>query len=180
MVEKIDKPQAPPAYQILPTKETKDDQSQKQEYEEGDEHYQKGGTSESWGKFRGRAITIKPVRTPRDRIDKVLFRNAVLRSGMGILEVTVVWKDGRKTEPVLFLIPRTEEYMKLRIMKRGQAVPENYWAKGDPIEMGIVQFESASGSWAPKELEREAKTQKPAAKSKVSGFFASLWRRAFK
>jgi len=180
MVEKVDRPQAPPAYQILPTKETKDDQSQKQEYEEGEEHYQKGGGGAEWGKFRGRAVTIKPVRAPRDRIDRVLFRNTVMRSGMGILEATVVWKDGRTTEPVLFLIPRPEDYMRLRILKRGQVVPENYWAKGDEVEMGLVQMEPTSGSWGPEELKREAKAQKQAPKSKFSNFFVSLWRKVFK
>lgn len=161
MVEKVDRPQqTPPAYHILPTKEAKDDHSRRQDYEEGEEHYQKNKGSGEWTKYRGRTMTIKPVRAPRDKIDRVLFRSTVLKSGMGILEATVVWKDGRTTEPVLFLIPRTDEYMKLRILKRGQVVPENYWAKSDPIEMGIVQLEPPSGSWGMKELEREDKVVK--------------------
>lgn len=163
MVEKVDKPQAPPAYQILPTKEAKDDQSRKQEQEEGEEHYQKSDVGADWGKYRGRAMTIKPVRVARDRIDRVLFRNTVLKSGMGILEASVVWKDGRTTEPVLFLLPRPEDYMKLRLMKRGQTVPDNFWAKGDQIDMGIVQMEPQSGSWSTKDLSHEAKARKAVA-----------------
>ena len=162
MVEKIDKPQAPPAYQILPSKEAKDDESKREQYEEGEEHYQKGSGSEQWAKYRGRAMTIKPVRVPRDRIDRVLFKNTVLKSGMGILEAAVVWKDGRTTDPVLFLIPRPDEYMKIRLLKRGQVVPENYWAKGPEIEMGLVQMEPTSGSWGTTELKREAKVVRTA------------------
>ncbi len=172
MVEKIDRPQAPPAYQVLPSKEAKEDQSRRQEYEEGEEHYQKSASSSEWGKYRGRAMTIKPVRVPRDRIAKVLYRSASLKSGMGILEATVVWKDGRTSEPVLFLIPRLEEYMKVRLLKRGQPVPENYWAKSDPVEMGLVQMEPTSGSWEMKELRREAKTT--AGPVKKGSFPASL------
>lgn len=162
MVEKVDKPQAPPAYQILPSKEAKDDESKREQYEEGEEHYQKGGGSEQWAKYRGRAMTIKPVRVPRERIDRVLFKNTVTKSGMGILEAAVVWKDGRTTDPVLFLIPRPDEYMKIRLLKRGQVVPESYWAKGPEIEMGLVQMEPSSGSWGTKELKREAKAVRAA------------------
>ncbi len=169
MVERINKPEAAPAYHILPAKETKDDESKKQDYEEGEEHYQKSQGGGDWAKYRGRAMTIKPVRAPRERIARVLFRNTALKGGMGILEATVVWKDGRTTEPVLFLIPRTDEYMKLRLLKRGQPVPENYWARTDPIEMGIVQLEPTSGSWGMKELEREDKAVK-AARAKFSLF----------
>lgn len=162
MVEKVDKPQAPPTYQILPSKEAKDDESKREQYEEGEERYQKGGGSEQWAKYRGRAMTIKPVRVARDRIGKVLYKNTVQKSGMGILEAAVVWKDGRTTDPVLFLIPRTDEYMRIRLLKRGQVVPESFWAKGPEIEMGLIQMEPSSGSWGAQELKREAKAVRAA------------------
>lgn len=173
MVEKVSKPEAPPAYHILPTKEAKEDQSRRQEYEEGEEHYQEGAAKGDWGKYRGRSMTIKPVRVSRDRINRLLFKNAVLRSGMGILEATVVWKDGRTTESALFLIPRTEDYMRLRVLKRGAAVPDSFWAKGSEIEMGIVQTEGPSGSWGTKELEREARTHETKAK-RISSWLSPI------
>lgn len=157
MVEKVSKPETPPTYQILPTKEAKEDQSRRQDYEEGEEAYQKTAAKGDWNKFRSRSMTIKPVRVPRTRIDRVLFKNTVLRSGVPILEAQVVWKDGRTTESAIFLMSGTEDYMKLKVFRRGQAVPETFWAKGPEIEMGIVQVESQSGSWGSKELEREDK-----------------------
>jgi len=161
MVERVSKPEAPPAYHILPAKEAKDDKSRKEQHEEGEEHYQKGEGKANWEKFRGRAMTIKPVRVPRDRIDRILFKNSILRSGVAILEGSVVWKDGRTTESALFLMAGTEDFMKLKRFRKGQVVPESFWAKGPEIEMGIVQVESPSGSWSIREIEREAKEEKP-------------------
>lgn len=160
MVERINRPEAPPPHRVQAAKETKDDDSRKEQERESEEKYQKMKPSGEWQKFRGRAMTIKPVRVPRDRIDRVLFRNIILRGGVCILEATVVWKDGRKTEPALFLLSRPEDFMRLKGMARGEKVPENYWARGPEIEMGVVQAESPSGSWGIQEVEEERKEQK--------------------
>ena len=131
MVERINRPEAPPTHRVQAAKETKEDQSRKEQERESEEKYQKTKSSGNWQKFRGRAMTIKPVRVPRERINRVLFRNTILRGGICILEATVVWKDGRKTEPALFLLPRPEDFMRLKGLKRGQVVAENFWARGE-------------------------------------------------
>ena len=173
MVERVSKPEAQPAYHILPAKEAKDDKSRKEQHEEGEEHYQKGEGKGDWSKFRGRAMTIKPARVPRARIDRILFRNTLMRAGVAILEATVIWKDGRTTESALFLLSGTEDYMRLKVFKRGQAVPESFWARGPEIEMGIVQGESPSGSWGTRELEREAR-QQAGGRKKISKFLSAI------
>jgi len=172
MVEKVSKPEAPPAYHILPAKEARDDQSRRQEQEEGEEAYQKTPAKGDWDKYRSRTMSIKPVRVPRSRIDRILFKNTVLRAGVAILEAAVVWKDGRTTESALFLMSGTEDYMRLKVLKRGQVVPESFWARGAEIEIGIVQGESPSGSWGTKELEREAKEE--AGVKKISRFLSAI------
>jgi hypothetical protein len=173
MVERVSKPEAPPAYYILPAKEAKDDKSRREQHEEGEEHYQKSAGKGNWEKFRGRAMTIKPVRVPRDRIDRILFKNVILRSGVAILEAAVVWKDGRTTESALFLMAGTEDFMKLKKFRKGQVVPESFWVKGPEIEMGIVQAESPSGSWSIRELEREAKEPEPG-RRKMSSWLSKI------
>lgn len=168
MVERINKPEAPSPHRVQAAKETKEDQSRREQERESEEKYQKSKSSGNWQKFRGRAMTIKPVRVPRERINRVLFRNTILRSGVCILEATVVWKDGRKTEPALFLLSRPEDFMRLKGLKRGQIVPERFWAKGEEIEIGVVQAESPSGSWGIQEVEEEHKEKAMPVKKRPS------------
>ena len=167
MVERINKPEAPPTYRVLPSKEAKDDQSQRQEYEEGEEAYQKAVQGGDFSKYRGRSMTIKPVKVQRNRIDRVLFKSTVLHAGSAILEASVMWIDGRTTDSALFLLSRTEDYMRLKIFKKGDPVPEQFWARGPEIELGIVQMEPQSGSWGSKELGRDNKTPKKADKKSI-------------
>jgi len=160
MVERISKPEAPPPYQILPAKEAKDDKSRREQEREMEERYQKSKGKGEWAKFSGRAMSIRPARVQRDRIEKVLYRNAILKSGICILDAVIIWKDGRRTEPALFLLPRREDFMKIKNYIKGQIVPENIWATGPEIEIGIVQLESSSGSWSIQEMEKEEKKEK--------------------
>lgn len=168
MVDRVNKPEAPPPYRILPTKEAKDDKSRREDQEEKEEKYQKSKGKGEWAKFSGRAMTIRPAKVQRDRIDKVLFRNALLKGGICILDSVIVWKDGRRTEPALFLLPRREDFMRIRTFARGQVVPEKFWATGPEIEIGIVQMESSSGSWSIQEVEKEEKKAEAAAAKKSS------------
>ena len=169
MVERINKPEAPPPHRVGAAKEAKEDQSKREHEREEERKYQKSKMGGDWKKFRGRAMTIKPVKVPRERIDRVLFRNALLRGGICILEASIIWKDGRKTEPALFILPRPEDFMRLKGHAKGQLVAETFWARGPEIEIGIVQAESPSGSWGIQEMEQEhkeeqrekAKTKKP-------------------
>jgi hypothetical protein len=168
MVERVSKPEAPPPYQILPTKEAKDDKSRREQERESEEKYQKSKGRGEWAKFSGRAMTIRPAKVQRDRIDRVLFRNALLKGGICILDSVIVWKDGRRTEPALFLLHRREDFMRIRTFAKGQIVPENFWAAGPEIEIGIVQAESSSGSWSIQEVEKEEKKTAAAAAKKFS------------
>lgn len=158
MVERINKPEAPPAYEVQATKETDDDQSRRENQEEP-EGSDKKDVGTGWSKFSSRKLIVKNIKVPKNRIDKVLFRNTALRSGSCVLEAKIIWKDGRSTEPALFMMNHIENYMRLKAFKRGQIVPEDFWAVGPEIQIGVVQEGSITGSWNLKEPARGKKTE---------------------
>jgi hypothetical protein len=173
MVEKVSRPDAPPPYRVEPSKETKDDKSRHEEEEERKESFQRKDKSSTWEKFSGRSLTVRTVKVARERIDRVLFGKAVLRGGVCILQTTVVYKDGRRTEPALFMLPRPEDYIKFKLYTRGRPVPEEYWAHGPEIQFGIVEIGSVTGSWNLKEEEGKEEAR-ALEKRKKSGLLAAL------
>ncbi len=159
MIDKIDRSEAPPPYRINQPKETKEDQHQQQNpREEMEREYQRRLEGKQWSKFGQRARTIKPVRVARERISHCLFKAANLHSGIGILQVDVHWKDGRVTANALMLITRLEDFIKLKKLRQGDKVPEELWARGPVVEMGIVQTISESGSFRAQEFRGDAAT----------------------
>ncbi len=141
MVEKIDRPEAPPPYRITKAKESREDQHQSSynQREEQEKQYQKQLEGNEWEKFERRTMVIKPVRVPRARIDRLLFRAAKLHSGTGILQVDVVWRDGRQTRGALVLLTHLEDFIRTKRFKPGETVPDSLWAHGTTIELGIPQ-----------------------------------------
>lgn len=165
MIDKIDRPEAPPPYRIGQAKETKEDQHQQQNpREEMEEEYKRRLEGKEWSKFEQRARTIKPLRVARDRIVRCLFKGSNLHSGVGILQVDVHWKDGRVTRDALMLITKLEDFMRLKKLAPGAVVPEELWARGPVVEMGIVQTMSESGSFPSSEF--GGREQKPVRRSK--------------
>jgi hypothetical protein len=173
MVEKVSRPDAPPPYRVEPSKETKDDKSRREEEEDRKESFQRKDKESTWEIFSGRSLSVRTVKAPRERIDRVLFSKAVLRGGVCILQTTVVWKDGRRTEPALFMLPRPEDYIKFKPYTRGRPVPEAYWAHGPEVQFGIVEMGSVTGSWNMKEEARKEEAQ-PGEKRKPSNLLAAL------
>ncbi|MFH1874106.1 MAG: hypothetical protein ABH859_02845 [Pseudomonadota bacterium] len=151
MVEKVSRPDAPPAYKVQETKETKDDQSRREDSQEQEEGYQKEDAAK-WNKFSSPAVTVETIKVPKERIAKVLFGRVVLRSGVSILEGKIIWKDGRQTESALFLLGQTEDYIRLKLYTKGREVPESFWARGPQVEIGIIKRGAITGSWNSRDL----------------------------
>ncbi|MFA4875319.1 MAG: hypothetical protein WC956_07885 [bacterium] len=160
MIEKIDRPEAPPSYRIGQAKETKEDQHQQQNpREDMEQEYKRRLEGKEWSKFGQRARTIKPLRVARERVLRCLFKAANLHSGIGLLQVDVHWKDGRVTRDALMLITRLEDFIKLKKLQPGHEVPDELWAKGPIVEMGIVQMHAEAASFPGREFEgSEAQT----------------------
>jgi len=153
MVEKVDRPEAPAPYVIREAKQTKEDRHQQHNPREDAEREQRRQIEgKEWRKFGRQNAVIKPLRVPRESISRCLYRAATLHSGIGTLMVDVGWKDGRLTRGALMLITRLEDFMRLRKLKPGEPVPEELWAKGPMVELGIIQRVAGGGAFPGKDI----------------------------
>jgi hypothetical protein len=153
MIEKVDRPETPPAYVIREAKQTKEDRHQRHTPREDAERERKRQMEQKeWQKYGKRDTTIKPLRVPREMILRCLYRFVTLHSGICTLTVDVNWKDGRWTRGALMLVTRLEDFIKLKKLAPGQEVPETLWVKGPMVEMGIIQTVAESGKFPGKDL----------------------------
>ena len=158
MVEKIDRPEAPHPYKVTSAKEARENLPQQQrQKEEQERRYKKKLETAGWGKFGTRTVVIKPMRVPRESIQRCLFNAVSLHSGVGILEADITWQDGRTIRRVLIRLRALEDFMRLKKFSPGEEVPENIWARGPTVEIGIPQVISRAGTPPSRAEEREAK-----------------------
>ena len=145
MVDKIDRPEAPPAYFITRAKDAKESQhEQKGQRDEEGERRQKEQAEKDWSKFDRKTTVIKPLQTKREKIARCLFRTVVLHGGVATLQVDVMWKDGHKTDGALVLLARLDDYLKLKRFAKGQEVPEEFWSRQGRVDLGIIQVISSA------------------------------------
>ena len=167
MVEKIDRPEAPHPYKVTRAKESRENlPRQQQQREEQEKRYKKKLETAEWRKFGTRTVVIKPMRVPRESIRRCLFSAVSLHSGVGILQADITWQDGRTIRRVLILLRALEDFMRLKKFSPGEEVPENIWARGPTVEIGIPQVLSRGGTPpGPRVEEREGgEGQEPAQK----------------
>lgn len=148
MVEKIDRPEAKPIYEIREPKGTHEDQHQSpNQREEAERQYKKQleGDQKEWSKFGQRSMVIKPFKVPTDRVNRIVFRAINLHKGVGIIQVDIIWKDGRDTKSALMRLARMEDYFRLRKLSSGEEVPRELWSSAPNLEFGILQSIGASG-----------------------------------
>lgn len=171
MVEKIDRPEAPHPYRVGRAKESRENlPQQQQQREEQEKRYKKKLETAEWGKFGTRTVVIKPVRVPRESIQRCLFRAVSLHSGVGILQADITWQDGRTIRRVLILLRALEDFMRLKKFSPGEQVPENIWARGPTVEIGIPQVISRAGTPpSPRAEEREEGQAREKAQKAISG-----------
>lgn len=140
MIERINKPEAPIPHRVEQSKQTKEDRHQQHNPRDDAEREQrKQIEGKEWKKFGRRDATIKQLRVPRESIARCLYRGITLHSGIGTLMVDVLWKDRKITRGALMLVRRLEDFIKLKKLNPGDAVPEAFWARGAVVELGIVQ-----------------------------------------
>lgn len=153
MIDKVDRPETPAPYVIREAKQTKEDRHQQHNPREDAEREQrKQIEGKEWKKFGRQSAVIKPLRVPRERIARCLYRGATLHSGIGTLMVDVAWRDNRLTRGALMLITRLEDFIRLKKLRPGEAVPEELWAKGPMVELGIIQRVKGGGGFPGKDI----------------------------
>lgn len=160
MIERINKPEAPTPHRVEQAKQTKEDRHQQHNpKDDAEREQQKQIEGGDWKKYGRQNATIKQVRVPRERIARCLYKAVTLHSGIGTLMVDVVWKDGKVTRGALLLVTRLEDFIKLKKLKPGEEVPEELWAKGPVVELGIIQRIAAGGGIPGKEIGRPREQQ---------------------
>ena len=169
MVDKVDRPETPAPYVIREPSQTKEDRHQQQDQKEEAERKQRkeieGG---DWRKFGKQNAIIKQLRVPRERIARCLYRAVTLHSGIGTLMVDVMWRDGKRTRGALMLVTRLEDFIRLKKLRPGEPVPEELWAKGPTVELGIIQRIVGSGRLPGKDIGgKGAREERPPAKEEA-------------
>jgi hypothetical protein len=157
MVDKVDRPEAPPTWRIKEAKRTQDDRPSQQQQESAEkkkEKFEKRNEG-TWQKFDSRSMIVKPMRIPLRDIKSVIFRNVTMHSGITTMEGDLHWTSGRVTEGAMFGIGGFDEFVKAKRFQPGQEVPREVWAKSDPLEVGIPQERAPSGPFAMEEIERQ-------------------------
>lgn len=168
MIDKIDRPEAPQPYQITRAKDAKESQHHQSNQREGEEkRRQKELTEKQWEKFDRRTTTIKPMRAARADIARCLFRAVSLHSGMGILQVDIIWKEGRATNGALVLLGTLEDFIALKKMSPGTPVPDKFWARGNTVEFGILEVLTAGTNLPAAAEEKKAPSPPPGKKTGI-------------
>lgn len=146
MIDKIDRPKEPKPYEITKPKDAKEDQHHEPDQrEEQEKRYQDELAEEDWGKFDRRQTAIRPLRVSKEQISRCLLRSVYMHSGVCMMVLDVVWKDGRKTQAAVCPAPRLEDYIRLKKIGTGHEVPEEFWARGAVVDLGIPQSAQAGG-----------------------------------
>src|SRR3989344_1591023 len=114
MVDKIDKPEPPPPYAIAGTTETKRDKPREERKQEDLPTFQQKNPSLYQEKFASETSVSKTIRVPLAQIERLLLKRATPRHGAPTAEADLVWKDGRVTENVSFLIHNWQDFLKIK------------------------------------------------------------------
>lgn len=167
MVDKIEKPDRPPAYSISGTTETKRDKPREEKGQEDLPTFKKEEPSLYREKFQSEVGISKTVYVPLDQIQKLLFRRATPRHGAPTVEADLVWKDGRTTEGISFLLHNWQDFLKIKNLKVGDIIPAEFWHSTSPnLEVTIRQM-SPSGSWNLRHIQNQS-SNLPAAPEDVA------------
>jgi len=161
MVDKIDRPEAPAPWVIKQADRAKDDRPSQQQQETAEhkkEKFEKKAQEGRWQKFDSRTMIMKPMRVALKDIKGFRFRGVTIHGGVATMEGDLEWTHGRTTENTLVHVGGFEEYLHLKRLKPGVEVPREFWSKSDPLDVGIPQERSPSGSFVMAELEREETT----------------------
>lgn len=157
MVDKVDRPEAPPTWRIKEPSRTKDDRHSQQQEESKEQKKKKFEKREEgrWQKFDSRTMVIRPIRIALRDIRTILYRNVNFHSGITTLECDVHYTNGRTTEGAIIRLGGFEAYTRVKRLQPGSEVPRELWAKSDPIEVGIPQERGYGGAFPGEELERD-------------------------
>lgn len=182
MVDRVDKPDAPNPYAVPSATETKKDKPKEERRQEDLPTYQQKEDEEKRAlyeeKFSSSATVLKTLRVSLNRIDRLLFRRALSYRGSPTIEADLVWKDGRTTEKILFLLKSWQEFFKIQKLKSGDEISPPFW-KHHPtyLEISVRQRGHTSGSWRMQQQQPSKETAKIVSTQRSETSWQRFYRR---
>lgn len=182
MIDRINKPDVARKHEITRAKEAKENKPYKGgKQQEEREKEQEQPSGEAWKKFHGEKVFIKPMRLKRSVIAACYFVSVELHSGMAILEVNIKLVDNTKIDGAVLLLGSLDDYFKLRKYNPGDEIPDEFWSRGEYVELGIPQRTQTSGLHQMSSIKfgkaREAQKEEKGIskiKNKIKGFLKNL------
>ena len=161
MVDKVDRPEAPSPYMVPKSTETKRDKPQEERRQEDLPTFQKKDEDLYKEKFQREGAPPKTFKVALNEVKEFLFIRAIPRHGVPMADADLVWKDGKKLPGVSFLIKNWQDFMRIKNLKHGEAIPPPFWNYvGAHLEI-TMRSVSTSGPWNLKEIESKSPLPQP-------------------
>lgn len=174
MVDKIDKPEAPSPYRVEATTQSKEDKQKEENRQEDLPTFKKQESTLYREKFQSEMQPAQTFKVPLEHIKELVFRRALPRHGVPTVEADLIWSDGKKTEGISFLLKRWQDFMLLKNLKPGTAIPNQFWGTPPDLEVTVRPL-TPSGLWHLKTLEEtSSKTTKLEKETKSVQLFKKL------
>lgn len=154
MVDKIDKPNPPPAYSVREPTESKGDKPHDQRRQEDLPTFKKKEEDLYREKFQSEPLS-KTYRLAVGDIREILFVRATPRHGVPMADAELILQDGKKMAGVSFLLKNWQDFMKIKNLKTGQAVPLEFWNFGGTHLEITIKSVSTSGPWNLRTIEQQ-------------------------
>ncbi|MBI4124778.1 MAG: hypothetical protein HY466_02465 [Deltaproteobacteria bacterium] len=177
MVHRIDdKPEVPPAYTVKAPTESKKDKPREERRQEDLPTFKKQDEAALYReKFQQDASILKTVKIPAADIQSFLFKKAIPRHGAPMVDTELVLKDGKKIANVGFLLKGWQDFMRIKNLKPGEPVPEEFWNyQGPQVEITIRSI-TTSGPWNLREIERGQGAAPADKKKTISAWQYAAW-----
>lgn len=139
MVEKIDRPEPPPTYQVVATTAAKDQRGHAQPENQGEDEFSSPGAAAEWQRLRGVAQERKLLRIRREDIRRAIFRQAVLRSRAVSVDTNLELTNGQILQQAQFFIPHLEEFWQWKGYAPGQEIPLHLLLREPYVEVSVPQ-----------------------------------------
>lgn len=157
MVDRVDKPDAPPAYLVKSPTEAKKDKPKEERRQEDLPTFQRGKEEALYReKFQGETSGLKTVKVALAELQGFLFKRATPRHGVPMVDADLIWKDGKQLAGVSFLLKNWQDFMRIKNLKAGEPIPAPFWNYGGSELEITIRTAQISGPWNLREMEAES------------------------
>jgi len=140
VVDKVDKPEAPPAYRIEATVETKGQKHQRQQEEKREEdEYNETANLKGWQKFHTEAKNRRSLKFRVKDISKIFYNQVFLQKGIVIIDTNIELINGKLLRHAYMFASHIDTYWKLKKLKTGDQIQKESIIAGDYVEISIYQ-----------------------------------------